>query len=126
MSAVEQVRALASREPQLVLLVLYGSRARGDARPGSDWDFGYMADAGFDVESFRGALVRIVQCDDVDLVDLSRASAQLRYRVAAEGVTMSGRPGASDAFWFTAVSYWLDMQDIIRSEYEAALQRLPS
>ena len=29
-------------------------------------------DASFDVESFRGALVRIVRCDEVDVVDLRR------------------------------------------------------
>jgi len=30
------------------LLVLFGSRARGEARHGSDWDFGYLADKRFD------------------------------------------------------------------------------
>jgi hypothetical protein len=124
MSAMEHVKALASGEPHLNLLVLYGSRARGDNGPRSDWDFGYLADERFDPDAFRGALVRALQSDDVDLVDLGRASAQLRYRAAGEGVTVIGRPGAFEAFWLNAVSYWLDMQDVIRAEYEGVLGRL--
>ena len=124
MSAIEQVRALAAGEPRLALLVLYGSRARGVARPDSDWDFGFLAADGFDVESFRGALVRMVQCDDIDLVDLRRASAQLRYRAAGEAVVIVDRGGAFEAFWLAAVSYWLDMQDVIRAEYAGVLERL--
>ncbi len=32
----------------LRLLILFGSRARGDARPGADWDCGYLADETLD------------------------------------------------------------------------------
>lgn len=33
-----------ARHDGLDLLVLRGSRARGDALPGSDWDLGYLGD----------------------------------------------------------------------------------
>ena len=124
MDVLERVSALAAAESRLVLLVLYGSRARGDARPDSDWDFGYLAEAGFDAGSFLGMLVSTVGSDRVDLIDLDRVSGQLRYRAAADGIVITERPGAFDAFWTRSVSYWLDMQDVIRAEYGRALERL--
>jgi predicted nucleotidyltransferase len=124
MVGVDRARALADSEPDLRLLLLYGSRARGDARPDSDWDFGYLAADGFDPDAFLGALVRVLGSDRVDLVDLGRASGLLRYRAAAEGVVISERPGALDAYRMAAVSYWLDMQAVIRAEYDRVLERL--
>ena len=57
----------------LDLLILFGSRARGDARPGADWDFGYLADEAADVPALLAALVEALEDDHVDLVDLRRA-----------------------------------------------------
>ena len=124
---IARVRGLAAARPGLELLVLYGSRARGDVRPGSDWDFGYLAGAGFDPDGLLADLVLALEADAVDLVDLARASGQLRYRAAADArVIFEPVPGTFDGFWFEAVSYWCDMQDIIRREYDAALARLPA
>jgi len=122
--ALDRVRDMASAEPALSLLVLYGSRARGDARDGSDWDFGYLADPAFDPDDFLAGLVVALGDDRVDLVDLGRAGGQLRYRAAADGVPVWEREAAFDAFRIAAVSYWLDMQDVIRAEYSRALERL--
>ena len=119
------MRELAGRHEGLRLLLVHGSRARGDSRAGSDWDFGYLADAGFDAEGLLVDLVRETACDQVDLADLARASAQLRYRAAADaGVLFEREPDTFASFWFDAVSYWCDMQDVIRAEYEAALDRV--
>jgi predicted nucleotidyltransferase len=123
-TALDRVREMARAEPRLALLVLYGSRARGDAHATSDWDFGYLAEEGFDPSAFLAALVRTVECDEVDLVDLGRASGQLRYRAAAEGLVVHGRPAVFEAFWFDAVSYWCDMQGVIRAEYARVLEGL--
>jgi len=125
--ALESVReALHARPPEgLHLLVVHGSRATGDASPASDWDFGYLADAGFDADALLADLVLRLDTDAIDLADLGRASAQLRFRVAQHGqVVVEPRAGAFADFWLDAVSYWLDMSPIIRAEYEAALARL--
>lgn len=63
------------------LLILFGSRARGDARPGADWDCGYLADETTDVP----ALVEALGDDRNDLVDLRTAGGLLRYRAARDG-----------------------------------------
>lgn len=121
----ERLTSLARADPHLRLLVLYGSRARGDARVDSDWDFGYLADAGFDGEAWLVDLVRELETEHVDLVNLDRASGQLRYRAAADARVLYERsPRTFSRFWFEAVSFWCDMQDVIRAEYEAHLKKL--
>jgi predicted nucleotidyltransferase len=122
---LSEVARLAAADARLRLLVLFGSRARGDARVDSDWDFGYLADPGFDPDVLLAALVRALETNSVDLVDLARASGQLRYRAAADGIVVCERGSSTfTSFWFGAVSYWCDMQSVIRAEYEGALKSL--
>lgn len=94
----------------LDLLVLHGSRARGDAVESSDRDFGYLGSLGQAVDPLAlvVTLTRMLGTDAVDVVDLGRASALLRFRRRATvscwsnvGVTVScssaRRPCASGA-----------------------------
>jgi predicted nucleotidyltransferase len=53
-----EVARLADDEPHLRLLLLYGSRARGDAHARSDWDFGYLADPEFDALALEQRIAR--------------------------------------------------------------------
>ena len=116
---------LAAREPGLELLVLFGSRGRGDARPVSDWDFGYLADKTFHPEAFLGRLVQTLGTERVDLADLERAGALLRFRAAREGRAVHERtPGRFAEFWLAAVHFWCDAGPLIREGYEANLASL--
>ena len=109
----------------LDLLVLFCSRGRGDARPGSDWDMGYLAGPGFDSDALLLDLVTRLGTDRVDLVDLARAGAQLRFRAAAEGQLIhEGRPGCLEEFWLEAVHFWCDAGPLIRDGYADVLARL--
>ena len=127
MSAAEErkVTGVAREFPGLDLLLLFGSRARGDEYPESDWDFAYLAGPGFDPDDLLARLVLLLETDRIDLVDLRRANGLLRYRAAAEGrLLFASRPEAFDRFWFEAVSFWCDMGPIIRAGYEEILQGL--
>ena len=116
---------LAGAEKGLKLLVIFGSRARGDARSDSDWDFGYLADKPFDPDSLLAALVTRLGSDRVDLADLARAGAQLRYRVAAEGrVVYAADEDVFPQFWLQAVSFWCDVEPVLRAGYRAVLSDL--
>src|SRR4051812_49920543 len=98
---LQAVVELARKTPGLDLLLLFGSRARGDSHPGSDWDLGFLARPGFDVDRFLGRAVRLLGSDQVDLVDLARASGMLRFRAAADGqVLYESQPGQFEDFWF--------------------------
>lgn len=121
----ERLGALAQEFPGLDLLLLFGSRARGDVHPRSDWDFGHLAGRDFDSEGFLARLVLLLGTDRIDLVNLDRTNGLLRYRAAAEGRPLfESAPGTFEDFWFEAVSFWCDMGPILRQGYEEILQGL--
>ncbi len=105
--------------------MLFGSRARGEAGPGSDWDLGYVAGDGFDPDTLLADLITRLNTERVDLVDLERANGLLRYRAAAEGRPLHERtPGEFERFWFDAVSFWFDAEPILLTGYDEVLERI--
>jgi predicted nucleotidyltransferase len=109
----------------LRLLVLYGSRARGDAHEGSDWDFGFLANARFDADGLLALLAERLNADGIDLTDLNRAGALLRHRVARDAVVVfEGEPGTFERYWIDAVTTWCDMEPVLARAYGGALERL--
>lgn len=87
---------LASTHPDLKLLVLFGSRARGQADPSSDWDFAFLYEPAHSAECqpywFPGSdlldtLCQVLQVSDdaIDLVDLSTCSEITAHFVVRDG-----------------------------------------
>jgi predicted nucleotidyltransferase len=124
----EQLAGIGARHPKLRLLLLFGSRARADARERSDWDLGYLADEGFDPDALLLDLVNALgtdRVDRVDLVDLARAGGQIRFRAAGDGrVIHESRPGIFTKFWIEAVDFWCDAEPLFRVGYAQVLARL--
>ena len=122
---LDGLRRLAADEPGLRLLVLFGSRARGDHRNASDWDFGYIAGTNFDLLTARLRLCEFLETDDVDLVDLARAGAVLRHRVAAEGLCIfeASRDEFAE-FQIEALSFWFDNKNVIQRAQRELLNEL--
>lgn len=119
------IRLVASRFPGLRLLALHGSRARGDADVGSDWDFAYLGEEGLDELELRRRLCDALGTDHIDLADLARAGGLLRFRVAKDGVLLFERnPGAFEDFCYEAARFWFDVADIVRAEHVAILEAL--
>ncbi|WP_018331154.1 type VII toxin-antitoxin system MntA family adenylyltransferase antitoxin [Actinomycetospora chiangmaiensis] len=109
------------------LLVLHGSRARGDAGPTSDWDVGYQSAPGTDVDpaALLDVLSSTLVTDAVDLVDLRRASALLRFRAARDGVALvEARPEVFLDFRLEAVRFWCDAEPVIRAAQAEVLASL--
>lgn len=124
-SVIRALRALAARQRGLTLLVLFGSRARGDVSAQSDWDFGFLSDTSVDQLTVMAALAEAVGSERVDLVDLARASGLLRYRAARDGVLVyEARPGIFDRFRFEAARFWYDAEPVLRPGYDGILDRL--
>ena len=123
--AAKKLTELARSASGLRLLVLFGSRARGDAHPGSDWDLGYLAEDGFDPDALMAQLVVTLGDDRVDIVDLARANGLLRYRVAGEGKPIyESAPHTFEDFWLEAVTFWCDVQPVLEAAYDGVLARL--
>lgn len=119
-----RIKDFAASEPGLDLLVLFGSRARYDARTDSDWDFGYIARGGFAPEAFVARLVAHLRTERIDLADLDRAGALLRFRAARDGKVVHERPGTFARFWLAAVDFWCDAGPLITAGYDANLASL--
>lgn len=117
--------ALARAFPGLRLLLLHGSRARGDAGARSDWDFAYRAEPNLDELELRAALVRALGTDDLDLLDLDRAGGLVRYRAARDGkVVVASAPEEFERFALDAVRFWLDAGRAVQAGYEKVLENL--
>lgn len=110
----------------LRLVVLHGSRARGDAHPGSDRDLAVLGDAPVDLAAVAAAVVEAVHSDAVDVVDLAGASALLRHRAARDGVALVERPvGAFLDFRLAATRFWCDVGPVVRAARQSVLADLP-
>ncbi len=111
--------------PDLRLLVMHGSRARGDAHERSDWDFAYLGAPGFDEMSLRATLARVLNTDNVDVADLARAGGLLRYRVARDGVPVYESVARTfEDFCYEAILFWLDAQHVVREAHADVLEGL--
>jgi predicted nucleotidyltransferase len=123
--ALCDISEVCGRHPGLRLAVVFGSRARGDATAASDWDVAYLADEPLDRDALLSDLVRALDTDRVDLVDLERAGGLVRFRAARDGhVVFEARPDAFARFWLEAVDFWCDAGPVIRAGYEDVLAEL--
>lgn len=121
----DAISALLARRPGVLLAVLHGSRARGDGGPASAWDIGVVTDGGVDLAALTADLASALGTDAVDVVDLGRASALLRYRAARDGVALLERaPDAFLEFRIEATRFWCDAGPVIRAAQERVLADL--
>jgi predicted nucleotidyltransferase len=123
---LDDLRRRATDIAGLRLLILHGSRARGDARADSDWDFAWLGDDAVDPDRLLAKLADSTKADRIDLADLSRAGALLRYRVARDGIVIFERqPESFLSFWLDAVDTWCDLEPVLTPAYEHVLETLP-
>jgi len=111
--------------PSLTLLVLFGSRARAEASADSDWDLGFLGEAELDQGLLMEAVTRALGTDRVDLVDLSRATALLRFRAARDGVPVfECAPDRFLDYQEEATLAWCDLEPVLRRAYGGVLADL--
>ncbi len=122
---LERLRAVAGDAPGLRLLVLFGSRARGDAHDRSDLDLAFEATPGFDVDDLRAALVSALGTERIDLVDLERAGALLRFQAARDGIPIVERPpGRFVELQEVAARTWCELEPVLRRAHADVLAGL--
>lgn len=125
--------------PYLKLLILFGSRARGDNFPSSDWDFAllfdeelrqqYEPDGGWNYYQSWGVLQRILDLGDgeIDWIDLKNASKLLAHEIARDGVAIyESESGIFEKFKENALKSETELKayrNSVREKVHAALKR---
>ncbi|OZH51424.1 DNA polymerase [Hydrocoleum sp. CS-953] len=130
---------LPEKIPYLKMLVLFGSRARGDTHAKSDWDFAALYDeeirkkmmgdnafAWFEVPQKLGDFFNL-NSDNIDVVELRNYSSTISHFVARDGKLLyEDKPGLFKDFRKQALKSDLELQEIrkaLRAKVEANLQR---
>lgn len=112
---LEFLRALLAQRTDLALVVLFGSTARGCARPDSDLDVAVVplgAWSAVDEAAFVDALERATG-RDVDLLRLGRVDDVVLRREVARGVPLREHtPFAFARFAAEAALEWLDFEPV--------------
>ncbi|MGL5062760.1 MAG: type VII toxin-antitoxin system MntA family adenylyltransferase antitoxin [Microcoleus sp.] len=102
---------LPDRIPYLKMLVLFGSRARGDTHAKSDWDFAALCDeelreescknrgfAWFEIPVILGKAFSL-NIDEIDVVELERCSQPIAHFIACDGILLYEKePGEFEKF----------------------------
>lgn len=109
----------ARREHDLVLVVLFGSRAQGRGRPGSDTDVAVLRRTGLVPPDrfleLAGRLTGILGMTDVDLVDLRRSPGLLQHQVGEHGRPLfESEPGRFNVYRVDAWKRYLDEMVLLR------------
>ncbi|MGQ0624553.1 MAG: type VII toxin-antitoxin system MntA family adenylyltransferase antitoxin [Sporichthyaceae bacterium] len=87
---VKRARAILGRQSDVAVSYLFGSRARGDERPGSDVDIAVLCGTGdLDDLALLADLSSALSPLNVDLVVLDDAPLELAYRVLREGIALT-------------------------------------
>jgi uncharacterized protein len=98
---VERLRAVLARRPEVRLALLFGSRARGHARTGSDVDV--AVDGTVDSLALAADLAAAAHAD-IDVVDLREAGYPLLRALLRDGVVLhEGEPHAAARFRTRAI-----------------------
>lgn len=104
---LEQIAELIDKlhaEFPFVTFVLFGSRARGDAKKYSDWDIGIFASDDIDHDTYRKIVMRRDELIDdlpffVDIVNLCRADSYFLREASRRWQLLSGK-----------LSAWMELQ----------------
>jgi predicted nucleotidyltransferase len=99
--------------PDIQLIYLFGSRADGSHKPGSDWDVGLLGPNKLDnVKRWELAqeLASLLNTD-VDLVDLLSASTVLNMQVVSKGQLLYGDINIRDVFETKVYSMYGRLQE---------------
>ena len=93
----DKITPLAEQLPNLQMLILFGSRARGEHKPDSDWDLAisydeanrqtHIKEISNDYLTSLSILSELFEInrDLIDLIELDRCSPLMKYQVARDG-----------------------------------------
>jgi len=125
----ERVTGVLKRHPSVLAALLFGSRARGSAAEGSDFDIAILAERPLTLEELEGIAAELaaalsVPADKVDVVDLQAAPNELLYKVIRDGELLYASDEERFREWLRrAYVRVLDEEECFKETYYARLLR---
>lgn len=127
-SLLAKLRIALASGPSLRLAAVFGSRATGKARAGSDVDIGIIPtdiDIPIAAELGLASALSAIVGSEVDLVRLDTAAPLLAREVALHGVCLcEAKPGAFAAWRANAMAQWIEFDEIVAPHRARFLRRL--
>ncbi len=101
------------RDEGLRLILLFGSVATGGTHRRSDIDLAFLFTTPADVLALTNTVVRLLGTDNIDVVDLRRASPLLKFSAVKHGkVLYEKTPGDFPAFYSLAFRMYDDSRKL--------------
>ncbi len=97
----------------LRLALLFGSAATGKTHKRSDIDLAFLFDKPVDILSLTNKVTRLLHADNVDVIDLRRASPLLRYSAIRHGKLLYEREkGMYHEYYSLAFRIYIDTKKL--------------
>ncbi|MDO8140342.1 MAG: nucleotidyltransferase domain-containing protein [Candidatus Brocadiales bacterium] len=101
------------RDEGLRLVLLFGSTATGNVHKKSDIDLAFLFDKPVDILALTNKIIRLLHTDNVDVVDLRRASPLLKYSAVKGGKPIYEKePGIFNEFYSLAFRMYADTKKL--------------
>lgn len=111
------------RDKGLRLLLLFGSSVSGNTHKRSDLDIAFLFDKPADMLDLANMVIKTLHTDEVDVVDLRRASPLLRYSAVRNGLLLYERnKGLFNDFYSLTFRMYVDSKKL-RDARSMAIQQ---
>lgn len=109
----------------LRLIVLFGSAVSGKMHKKSDIDLAFLFDKPVDILALTNRVIRLLHTDNIDVVDLRRASPLLKFSAVKSGMLLYERePGMFNEFYSLAFRMYVDTRKLRDAQAKAIQQFL--
>jgi len=107
-------------EEGLKLVLLFGSVASGRGGRESDIDLGFLYNKPIDILGLTNRVIRLLQTDKVDVIDLNWASPLLKYSATRQGkVLFEQIPGLFNIFRSLTFRIYVDTKKLRDAQEKA-------
>lgn len=111
----------------LQLILLFGSVVTGKVNKKSDIDLAFLFDKPVDILALTNSVIRLLHTDNVDVVDLRRASPLLKFSAVKSGMLLYERePGMYNEFYSLAFRMYVDTRKLRDAQAVSIKQFLKS
>jgi len=128
--SIEEIRNRLSplfADEGLRLILLFGSVATGKVNKKSDIDLAFLFDKPIEMLALTNRVIRLLRTDNIDVIDLRRASPLLKYSAVRHGKPLYERePGMFNEFYSLAFRMYVDTKKLRDAQAVSIKQFLKS